>query len=139
MTVVTASGRVELGRHGLCAGRRCRAGRGPGARGPLRLELERVLTVADRANNAVLQERNGRWTVQGDPTEGALVVAARKAGLNGDALGRRFARVGEIPFSSARKLMSTVHTDADRDNGCASSPRGPLNVLLTRCSHELVR
>ena len=37
-------------------------------------------TVADRANNAVLQERDGRWSVQGDPTEGALIVAARKAG-----------------------------------------------------------
>ena len=49
--------------------------------GALRVELQRALTVADRANNAVLQERDGRWTVQGDPTEGALVVAARKAGL----------------------------------------------------------
>ena len=36
--------------------------------------------MADRANNAVLQEHDGRWTVQGDPTEGALLVAARKAG-----------------------------------------------------------
>jgi magnesium-transporting ATPase (P-type) len=35
---------------------------------------------ADRANNAVLQECEGRWAVQGDPTEGALIVAARKAG-----------------------------------------------------------
>ena len=71
--------------------------------GPLRLELERVLTVADRANNAVLQERDGRWTVQGDPTEGALVVAARKAGLNGDALAddsRGSARFRSRPHAS---------------------------------------
>ena len=47
--------------------------------------------------------------VQGDPTEGALIVAARKAGLDGDALEARFARIGEVPFSSERKLMSTVH------------------------------
>jgi Ca2+-transporting ATPase len=42
----------------------------------LLIRLERALAVADRANNAVLQEREGRWTVQGDPTEGALLVAA---------------------------------------------------------------
>ena len=51
-------------------------------------------TAADRANNAVLQERDGRWTVQGDPTEGALIVAARKAGLEDEALDARFARIG---------------------------------------------
>ena len=68
--------------------------------------MERALTVADRANNAVLQERDGRWTVQGDPTEGALVVAARKAGLADEALDARFERVGEVPFSSERKLMT---------------------------------
>ena len=44
----------------------------------------RALAAADRANNAVLQERDGRWTVQGDPTEGALIVAARNAGLEDD-------------------------------------------------------
>ena len=82
--------------------------------GALRIELERALTVADRANNAVLQERDGRWTVQGDPTEGALVVAARKAGLEDEALDLRFERVGEVPFSSERKLMTTIHTDAQR-------------------------
>ena len=56
-------------------------------------ELERALAVADRANNAVLQERDGRWTVQGDPTEGALIVAAHKAGLEDEALDARFRRI----------------------------------------------
>ena len=55
-----------------------RDGGGP-IEGALRVELERALAVADRANNATVQERDGRWTVQGDPTEGALLVAARKA------------------------------------------------------------
>jgi P-type Ca2+ transporter type 2C len=75
----------------------------------LRIELERALAVGDRANNAILQERDGRWTIQGDPTEGALVVAARKAGLEDEALALRFERVGEVPFSSERKLMTTIH------------------------------
>jgi len=50
--------------------------------------------------------------MQGDPIEGALIVAARKAGLQPKALDQRFERVGEVPFSSERKLMSTVHQDA---------------------------
>ena len=51
--------------------------------------------------------------MQGDPTEGALIVAARKAGLEDEALDSRFERVGEVPFSSERKLMTTIHTDAE--------------------------
>jgi Ca2+-transporting ATPase len=137
-TVVTASGRVQLGGTGYAPHGDVAPEGETALAGPLRLELERVLTVADRANNAVLQEQDGRWTVQGDPTEGALVVAARKAGLNTDALGRRFARVGEIPFSSARKIMSTVHTDAVHSGERVLFSKGAPDVLLTRCSHELV-
>ena len=98
----------------------------------------RALAVADRANNAVLQERDGRWTVQGDPTEGALIVAARKAGLEAEALDARFERVGEVPFSSERKLMSTVHTDAERQERLLVFTKGAPDVLLARCSQELV-
>jgi Ca2+-transporting ATPase len=104
----------------------------------LRIELERTLAVADRANNAVLQERDGYWTVQGDPTEGALIVAARKAGLEDEALDARFERVGEVPFSSERKLMTTIHTDAERQERLLVFTKGAPNVLLMLCSHELV-
>src|SRR5688500_2666872 len=83
--VATASGRVSLTGTGYApAGEVHRdrigaiAGDEQGAiDGALRVELERALTLGDRANNAELHEREGRWTVQGDPTEGALVVAAR--------------------------------------------------------------
>jgi Ca2+-transporting ATPase len=100
--------------------------------------LERTLSAADRANNAALQEDHGRWSVQGDPTEGALVVAARKAGLADDALDARFERVGEVPFSSERKLMTTIHTDAQRHERLLVFTKGAPDVLLGRCSHELV-
>ena len=86
----------------------------------------------------MLQERDGRWTVQGDPTEGALVVAARKAGLKDETLDARFKRVGEVPFSSERKLMTTIHTDADRPERLLVFTKGAPDVLLARCSQELV-
>ena len=70
-----------------------------------------------------MQERDGRWTVQGDPTEGALLVAARKAGLSADALDKRLPRVGEVPFSSERKLMSTIHRDTGTGSSAASCSR----------------
>ena len=61
---------------------------------------------------------------QGDPTEGALLVAARKCGLSSDALEKRLPRVGEVPFSSERKLMSTIHRDTEQQDTPAScSPR----------------
>ncbi len=112
--VVTASGRVGFGGSGYDPTGEVRREDGGTIDGALHAELRRALAVADRANNAVLEERDGRWTVQGDPTEGALVVAARKAGLEDETLDARFRRVGEVPFSSERKLMSTVHTDAER-------------------------
>ena len=139
VSVVTASGRVTLGGSGYApVGVVERDGGGP-VEGALRTELDRALAVADRANNAVLQQDDRqRWSVQGDPTEGALIVAARKAGLESGGLAARFERVKEVPFSSERKLMSTVHTDAERSERVLVFTKGAPDVLLTRCSHELV-
>ena len=131
--VVTASGRVEFGGTGYAP-----EGDVSQLTQALEVELGRALTVGDRANNALLQERDGRWIVQGDPTEGALIVAARKAGLADEALDARFERLGEVPFSSARKLMSTIHSDAERDGQLLVFTKGAPDVLLGRCTHQLV-
>lgn len=140
--VVTASGRVDLSGTGYAPEgdvRRAGGRNGRGAiDGPLRVEFARALSAADRANNAVLQEQDGRWTVQGDPTEGALIVAARKAGLEDEALAARFARIAEVPFSSERKLMSTIHSDAEKEKRLVAFTKGAPDVLLARCSQELV-
>jgi Ca2+-transporting ATPase len=136
--VVTASGRVTLGGTGYAPEGEVRHDSGKPIEGALRFELVRALAAADRANNAVLQERDGRWTVQGDPTEGALIVAARKAGLEADALDARLKRVGEVPFSSERKLMSTVHTDAEQQERLLVFTKGAPDILLPNCSRELV-
>ncbi|MFO7527349.1 MAG: cation-translocating P-type ATPase [Marinobacter sp.] len=141
--VVTASGRVTLGGTGyepegeVTAWREGAEAAGP-LSGDLRLELERALTVGDRATNAVLQQEDDQWTIQGDPTEGALVVAARKAGLADETLDARYPRVGEVPFSSERKLMSTLHTDSQQRKHIQVFTKGAPDVLLGRCNRERV-
>jgi len=136
--VVTASGRVRFGGTGYRPeGEVIRDG-GGAIDGPLAVELTRTLSAADRANNAVLQERDGEWVVQGDPTEGALIVAARKAGLESAALEARFERLAEVPFSSERKLMSTVHSDAQRQERVLALTKGAPDVLLARCTKEML-
>src|SRR4051812_16910068 len=136
--VVTASGGVLFSGTGYAPVGDLRAAQGGDVAGNQRVELERTLAVADRANNASLQQRDGHWTAQGDPTEAALIVAARKAGLQAELLTRRFARVGEVPFSSERKLMSTLHTDAESEGRVLLFTKGAPDVLLARCTRELV-
>jgi P-type Ca2+ transporter type 2C len=137
-TVVTASGRADLGGTGYAPEGELRRDGQPVEDDALRAEVERALRAADLANNATLSHSDGRWSVQGDPTEGALIVAARKAGLSPESLDARFERVGEVPFSSERKLMSTVHKDAEKPERLAAFAKGAPDVLLPRCSHEIV-
>jgi P-type Ca2+ transporter type 2C len=136
--VVTASGRVGFTGTGYHpAGEVQRTGEGT-LDGPLRTELERALAVADRANNAVLHEREGQWAAQGDPTEAALLVAARKAGLSSADLDARLPRVSEVPFSSERKLMSTIHRESEGEERLIVFTKGAPDVLLPRCTHEII-
>lgn len=138
LAVITASGRVNLEGTGYIPEGEVRREGGGKIDGALHFELVRALAAADRASNAVLHERDGRWVVHGDPTEGALIVAARKSGLEAEALNARLERVREVPFSSERKLMSTVHTDAEQEERLLSFTKGAPDVLLVRCTQELV-
>jgi Ca2+-transporting ATPase len=137
-TVVTASGTTSFDGSGYAPTGTVHRDGGGAVDGLLRQELERALAAADLANNASLQQQDGRWTVHGDPTEGALLVAARKAGLAVDDLERRLPRTGEIPFSSERKLMTTLHRDVDDASHAVVFTKGAPDVLLARCSYELV-
>jgi P-type Ca2+ transporter type 2C len=100
-------------------------------------EVHRVLRGGSLANNASLQQDGETWTIQGDPTEAAFLVAEAKVGMT-DARKARFQRVGEIAFTSERKLMTTMHTDAERDGHISIVTKGAPDVLLTRCTHERI-
>jgi magnesium-transporting ATPase (P-type) len=74
-----------------------------------RTDVRRILEVASLCGDARVEQRDGRWRCVGDPTEGALVVLARKGGIEREEAERRTPRVREFPFESARQRMSTVH------------------------------
>lgn len=135
--VVTASGSVALTGTGYAPDGALEFPDAPADRPALEQEVERALIAAERANNAILREGADGFEVHGDPTEGALIVAARKAGLSAPALDARFARLGEVPFSSERKLMSTLHRDAERPSHLILVTKGAPDVLLAHCTGEL--
>ncbi len=94
------------------------------------MTVRAVVTASGRVQFGGTGYEPTGWRIQGDPTEGALVVAARKAGLKSDVLAARLDRVGEVPFSSERKLMSTVHSDASDENHLLVFTKGAPDVLL---------
>ena len=107
--------------------------------GPLSDEVTVVLSGGVLASDAQLaQDDQGGWHVLGDPTEGSFLVDERKLGTSGSREGR-FTRVGVIPFTSERKLMSTFQVDAKhKDEGIAMLSKGAPDVLLNRCTHVRV-
>jgi Ca2+-transporting ATPase len=95
----------------------------------LRLLLQSGLLCSD----AVLEEKEGKWVIKGDPTEGALVVAAVKAGLHETEMRLENPRIEEIPFSSERKRMTTIHKMVDGKR--RAFVKGAPEVVLERCTH----
>ena len=138
-TVVTGSGEADVTGTGyrpegdiVIDGRPLGDGDGPRVD-----EVRFVLAGGSLANDAVLREDGGEWTVQGDPTEAAFLVAEAKLGAT-EARRARFERVGEVPFTSERKLMSTLEADVEREGRIDVVTKGAPDVLLARCTHERV-
>ncbi|MCS7235406.1 MAG: cation-translocating P-type ATPase [Armatimonadota bacterium] len=92
--------------------------------------LRLLLRAASLASDAEVTATDGRWTVQGDPTEAALVVAAAKAGLDKRELEASFPRVHEVPFTSERKRMTTLHRSPE---GLVAYSKGAPEVLVDSC------
>ncbi|WP_217995082.1 cation-translocating P-type ATPase [Methylogaea oryzae] len=98
--------------------------------------LKRLLQAGALAADAEIfyDDSEKRWRLKGDPTEGALVCAAAKAGLAKADLGERFPRVGEIPFSSESKRMTTLHRV---DGDVVAYAKGAPEVILAGCAARL--
>ncbi len=108
------------------------------AAGPLRDEHIVVLSGGSLAGNADLrQTAGGEWEIHGDPTEAAFLVAERKLGVT-ERRERRFERIGEIPFTSERKMMSTIELDHEHDDEVVVITKGAPDVLLERCTRARV-
>ena len=102
--------------------------------GALLAEQIVVLSGGSLAGNAGLREtEDGAWEIQGDPTEAGFLVAERKLGVK-DRRQRRFERIGEIPFSSERKMMSTIELDHEHDGERVLITKGAPDVLMQHCS-----
>ncbi len=98
-------------------------------------ELERILETGLYCNNAILREDEGQWLIEGNPSEGALVVAAIKAGL--EKLSDKQERISEIPFSSSTKYMATL-VRAVNGTGSRAFVKGAPERILEFCSHVLM-
>ena len=95
--------------------------------------LIRMLMSGMLCNDANLVKTDGAWRIKGDPTEGAFVVAAAKAKLDIADSRKCWPRIGEIPFESERKRMSTVHQPPEGEP--LACVKGAPELVLERCTH----
>ncbi len=94
--------------------------------------VEALLRTGVLCNDARLNQRDGAWHVAGDPTEGALVVAAEKAGLRALHLREAAPRLDAVPFSSERQLMATLHQSSG--HAPVAYLKGAPEAVLARCT-----
>jgi Ca2+-transporting ATPase len=97
-------------------------------------EEKQLLKIGALCSNAQLRkkESDAGWEIFGDPTEGALIVVADKAGLSREELDEAYPRIREIPFTSERKLMTTVHKTEQGE--VVAYLKGAPETVLDRCS-----
>ena len=111
----------------------------PKATGSGHTRLIDFLAVGALASNARLiapTETDAAWRILGDPTEGALLVLARKAGIDLEALRTANEEIGELPFDSSRKLMTSIRRDAH--GTITAYAKGAPESILARASKILV-
>lgn len=94
--------------------------------------LKALLYACILNNDANLLENNNVYTIMGDPTEGALITFAGKAGFLEDEVEAEQPRIDEIPFDSDRKMMSTFH---EVDNRVIQYTKGAPDIVLSNCRY----
>ena len=107
-----------------------------GAGASISTPVSMLLRAAALASDARVEQKNGAgtWEVKGDPTEGALVVVAAKAGLIKADLDSQFSRVSEIPFTAETKRMTTLH---ETPEGIVAYSKGAPEVIVQSCTSQL--
>ncbi|MFZ3209752.1 MAG: HAD-IC family P-type ATPase, partial [Geobacteraceae bacterium] len=98
--------------------------------------LRECLIAGLLCNDAAVIQVDNEWRVEGDPTEAALVVAARKAGLEREQLSAELPRIDAIPFESQYQYMATLHGDA---KGRVVYLKGSVESIMARCSQAISR
>lgn len=98
------------------------------------VNLKNLAAIGALSNDAHLDNSSGMYRVAGDPTEGAIVTFAGKLGFTTAALNNDYPRVEELPFDSARKMMSTFHTKYI-DNKFVSFTKGAPDIVIKRCKY----
>jgi len=88
-------------------------------------------------DSRLIRLEDGRWSIQGDPTEGALIVSARKLGLDEAVEAQNHPRVDLIPFESEYQYMATLHRSAQNGDSLTVYLKGSLESLLNRCENSL--
>jgi Ca2+-transporting ATPase len=86
-------------------------------------------------DSRLVRDEEGRTAVEGDPTEAALIVSARKGGVSEEELGQRLPRMESIPFESEHKYMATLHGTPDQPKMIYI--KGAVEALAVRCSAQL--
>jgi Ca2+-transporting ATPase len=94
-----------------------------------------LLRIGALCNNARLENVNSTWNIFGDPTEGALIVTAAKAGFQQKELESQYQRKNEFPFTSERKRMTTVHSTPEGEQ--VAYVKGAPEIILERCAYIL--
>ena len=95
--------------------------------------INQMMLVSALCNNAKLIEEKDEWKIIGDPTEGALVVAADKAGIHEEKLFKQYSRLDEIPFDPKIQFMATLNHDKTKGNNFISV-KGTLEKILSLSS-----
>ncbi len=98
--------------------------------------LHMCLVAGALCNDARLVEHEKGWEIVGDPTEAALLVAARKCGIDPERTAEEFPRLDAIPFESERQFMATLH-EGDRQSIGTIYVKGAVERVLAMCSDEL--
>lgn len=102
------------------------------------IELQALLIACTLCNDSNLQEEKAQWTILGDPTEGALLSLAGKAGIYKEQWSSRLPRVFEFPFSSERKRMSVICEVQNSGDGTEAKLAASQRYLMfTKGSPEL--